>query len=609
MTISNDKNVYELDDGYSLSLENESVEYLKIELYRNRTLICHTSLNDNQCSAITHRLCDGRNEFYDLLIDVLRSAKSDVRVLDSKHLEITCTIRFGCQQSFTKVWMFKIQLERTLSADDGKKDDISLDPQDWSAIRSLGHRIMDDMVDYLRDLRLRPAWHQIPLEIRKAIAQTDLPIYGQSASDVYSEVYSHILPYPVGNIHPHFWGYVQGTGSVVGAFAELISGTMNTMSWGGHQSSIYIERQVLSWLKVLMGFPDDDTSSGVLVSGTSVATIIALATARKKFSNRIMKVYCTKETHSCIIRAMDLLNIGKENLIFIPTNSERQIDLKLLETLIDSQSCGFIVGSAGTVGTGAIDDFQGIADICMRRQSELWFHIDGAIGAVARCSKRLRLLLSGFERADSIAFDLHKWLFVPYECGCILIRDGKLHKATFSQPTASYLTLMSGGITPSEGEVFFSDYGLELSRNMKSLKVWMTLKTYGIETFGRIMEQNVDQAKYFTQLLQQHSNRFQILATGPLNIVCFRYIASDTDLVDSDIQNKFNKHLLITIQERGIAVVSPIVFDNEKFGLRMCITNHRTRMSDMDEFMTKLIELTDEFLDLEEYSCLKNLTK
>ena len=326
MAIPNNKNAYELDDGYSVSLQNESVEHLKIELYRNGTLICHTSLNDNQCSAITHRLCDGKNEFHNLLIDILDgAAKSNVRVLNSKHLEISCTIRFGCQQTFAKVWVFKIQLEHAVSV-----DDISLDPQDWTAIRSLGHQIMDDMVDYLRDLRLRPTWQQIPLEIRKTIAQTGLPIHGQSASDVYNEVYSHVLPFPVGNIHPRFWGYVQGTGSVVGAFAELISGTMNTMSWGGHQSSIYIERQVLSWLKVLMGFPDDDTSSGVLVSGTSVATIIALAIARKKFSNRIMKVYCTKEAHSCIIRAMDLLNIGKENLILIPTNSERQIDLKVI---------------------------------------------------------------------------------------------------------------------------------------------------------------------------------------------------------------------------------------------------------------------------------------
>jgi glutamate/tyrosine decarboxylase-like PLP-dependent enzyme len=276
-----------------------------------------------------------------------------------------------------------------------------------------------------------------------------------------------------------------------------------------------------------------------------------------------------------------------------------------LETVLDPHACGFIVGSAGTVGTGCIDDLQGIAKICAQRPNELWFHIDGAIGAVARCSKRLRPLFNGFQHADSIAFDLHKWLFVPYECGCILIRDGALHKSTFSQPPASYLTLMDGGITPSEGEVFFSDYGLELSRGMKSLKVWMTLKTYGTEKFGQIMEQNVDQVQHFITLIQQNSNQFEVLATGPLNIVCFRCIISRSSNIDLNVLNKLNKQILVNIQERGIAVVSPIVVDNDKFALRMCITNHRTKRSDMDNFMKQLIQLVDELLNLSEYSFLK----
>ena len=276
-----------------------------------------------------------------------------------------------------------------------------------------------------------------------------------------------------------------------------------------------------------------------------------------------------------------------------------------MEAVLDPSTCGFIVGSAGTVGTGAIDDLESLADICARRSNDLWFHVDGAIGAVARCSKRLRPLFKGLERADSIAFDLHKWLFVPYECGCVLIRDGALHKSTFSQPPASYLTLMDGGITPSEGEVFFSDYGLELSRGMKGLKVWMTLKTYGIEKFGQIMEQNVDQVKYFIQLLEKNPNRFEVSATGPLNIVCFRYLIERSRNIDLETLNKLNKQILVNIQERGIAVVSPIVIGGDRFAMRMCITNHRTRKSDIDQFMARLIQLTDELLDLPEYSFLK----
>ena len=267
--------------------------------------------------------------------------------------------------------------------------------------------------------------------------------------------------------------------------------------------------------------------------------------------------------------------------------------------------CGVIVGTAGTVGTGAVDDLQSLADLCAQRPNDLWFHVDGAIGAVARCSSRLRPLFAGIERADSIAFDLHKWLNIPYECGCILVRDGQLHKSTFSQPPASYLTLMSGGITPSEGEIFFSDYGLELSRGSKALKVWMTLKAYGIETLGQMMEKNVDQVNYFARLIDEHPEELELLTTGSLNIVCFRHIVSRSNPVDLDELNRFNKQLLVTIQERGIAVVSPLVVNTNTFALRMCITNHRTMTSDMDRFLKQLLELADEFLCSSEYGHLR----
>jgi glutamate/tyrosine decarboxylase-like PLP-dependent enzyme len=262
-----------------------------------------------------------------------------------------------------------------------------------------------------------------------------------------------------------------------------------------------------------------------------------------------------------------------------------------------------VVGSAGTVGTGAIDDLRGLADLCALNPSDLWFHVDGAIGAVARCSTRLRPLFAGLERADSIAFDLHKWLFVPYECGCILVRDGEMHRSTFAQPPAYYLALMDGGITPREGEFFFSDYTLELSRSMKSLKVWMTLKAYGIEKLGQIMEQNVDQAQYFIELIQQHHTEMEVLATGSLNIVCFRY---RLDGINSDTLNKLNKRLLVLIQERGIAVVSPYVINSDTFAMRMCIMNHRTKRSDLDWFLEKLLEIGHELLQMPEFSIVKS---
>ncbi|CAF3894806.1 unnamed protein product, partial [Adineta steineri] len=367
------------------------------------------SLNNEQCSTLTHRLCETIDEFDTLMVDLLETSISSIRVTVDENLEISFPVRFG-SRNYEKFWSFTVELRHLSMFETNTTDEISLDPSNWNDLRLLGHQIMDNMIDYTRDIRLRPPWRPVPPAIKQTILNSDFPLQGQSAWEVYDELCSTFLPYNVGNIHPHFWGHVYGAGSTIGALAEFITGTVNTMSWGGQQSSIYLECKVLSWLKHLIGFPNDETSSGILVSGTSVATIVALAVARKKFHERNMIIYCSKDTHSCITRAANLLNINKENIVYVPTNEQRQMDLQALEACIDPNACGFIVGSAGTVGTGAIDDLQGLADLCARRSNDLWFHVDGAIGAVACCSKRLRPLFIGLERADSIAFDLHKWL-------------------------------------------------------------------------------------------------------------------------------------------------------------------------------------------------------
>ena len=319
-----------LNDGYSIDAIETSTGELKIDLYFDGAVVYGALLNDRQCSRMTHQFCETTKELYSLLMDRLTSAgESDVRVLETKAIEISFPVSFGREKSCTKIWSVTIQLTPVPSTANESEKDVSLDPSDWTEMRSLGQRVMGDMIDYLQDLRHRSTWRPMPAAVRSAIAQSEIPWKGQSPCEVYDEVRSLVLPYGIGNIHPNYWGYVQGTGSSMGALAELITGTMNTMSWGGHQSSIHIERQVLSWLKVLMDFPNDESSSGVLVSGTSVATIIALAVARKRFVHRTMKIYCSKEVHNCLTRAVDLLNIGRDNVVLIPTNAERQIDIKV----------------------------------------------------------------------------------------------------------------------------------------------------------------------------------------------------------------------------------------------------------------------------------------
>ncbi|CAF0738189.1 unnamed protein product [Adineta steineri] len=611
--------IWQLNDEYSVRIKYHTNNHeLIIELFHNGIKTNSISLNNDQCSTFTRRFCDTTSELNELLTDLLMQTSTDdcsIRVIDDgKSLEIIFPIYFGSQNR-KKIWSFSIHFPIvSLNLEENQnEEEISLDPLDWTDTRIFGHKIMDDMIDYLRDIRQRPTWRPMPTEIKSELMQSELPLKGESPWKVYEQIQKTILPYPIGNIHPRFWGYVRGNGSSIGALAEFITATMNTMSSGGHQSSIYVERQILSWLKIIMGFPNDDTCSGALVSGTSVATIISMAVAKKKFDGQLMKVYYSSETHTCLMRAAQLLGIENENMIMIPTNDQRQIDLKILSESIDSNSCAFIVGSAGTVGTGSIDDLQGLANLCSLNPNKLWFHVDGAIGAVARCSTRLRSLFIGLERADSIAFDLHKWLFIPYECGCVLIRHGELHRATFAQPHAFYLALMDGGITPREGEFFFSDYTLELSRNMKSLKVWMTLKTYGIDKIGQIMEQNVDQAKYFVNLIEKyHHDELQVLANVSLNIVCFRYYFNhhqnnnNNNKTNLELLNKLNKRLLVLIQERGIAVVSPYVIDNEIFAMRMCIINHRTKQSDLHWFIEKLLEIARQLRQLPEFSTIES---
>jgi hypothetical protein len=337
MASSVDKRAWQLSDDYSIEIVHDPSSRLIIELHHNQVKIHSISLNDNQCSTLTHRLCETADELNELLIDILMSATpvSAIRVVDNKRLDISFPIQVGSQNR-KKIWSFSIDFPYFLSFDGDKKtEEISLDPLDWTDARLLGHQIMDDMLDYLRDVRLRPTYNMMPSEVKLALTKSDLPLKGQSPWQVYEQVRERILPYPTGNIHPRFWGYAIGTGSLIGALAELITAVMNANSVGGEQVSTYVENEILSWLKVLMGFPNDETCSGALVSGSSVATIIAMAVAKKKFHGRLMKIYYSSEAHTCLMRAAQLLRIGQENMVVIPTNGKQQIDLEVIDYRTD----------------------------------------------------------------------------------------------------------------------------------------------------------------------------------------------------------------------------------------------------------------------------------
>jgi glutamate/tyrosine decarboxylase-like PLP-dependent enzyme len=359
---------------------------------------------------------------------------------------------------------------------------------------------------------------------------------------------------------------------------------------------------VIDWCKEMVGFPAD--SSGILTSGGSMANFIGLAVARNAMAGfdiraeglaaapRRMTVYTSTETHSSNYKAIEQLGLGKKWIRFIPVNERNEVDiLELEKKLLEDKASGYqpvcIIGNAGTTNTGAIDDLNALADICEREG--IWFHVDGAFGALVALSDQYKDLVTGMERADSLAFDLHKWMYMPFEVACVLIREFKDHIDTFSV-SPDYLSHMPRGLAGGH-HAWFGDLGLQLTRGFKALKVWMTLKAYGLDHFRRQIEQDIEHAKYLADLVGEHPN-LELLAHVPLNIVCFRYTGPGKDTAEL---NELNQEVLMRLHERGLAVPSYTRLDG-KFALRVSITNHRSTRRDFDFLVEKVVEIAEEVI-------------
>jgi glutamate/tyrosine decarboxylase-like PLP-dependent enzyme len=449
--------------------------------------------------------------------------------------------------------------------------------------------MLDDILDYIENIRERPVWQPIPDGVR-ARFQATVPAGPTDLAAVHDEFMRDILPFATGNVHPGFMGWVHGGGNVPGMLAEMLAAGLNANLGGRDHMPIEVERQITHWLRQLFGFPD--TASGLFVTGTSMANLLGVLIARTRAlgvevrrngvgsAGKRLVAYTSAAAHGCISQAMDLSGLGSAALHVIPTNGLQQIDVDALDAAIaQDRHAGLtpflVVGTAGTVDTGAVDDLASLAAIAACEK--LWFHVDGAIGALAILAPDIAPRLAGIQQADSIALDFHKWGQVPYDAGFILVRDGTLHRDTFASP-AAYLRRETRGL--AAGALWPCDFGPDLSRGFRALKTWFTLKVYGTEALGAMISRTCELARYL-EIQIATARDLELLAPVSLNIVCFRHRGDDPD--------RLNAKIVADLHESGIAAPSTTTIGN-RLAIRAAIVNHRTELRDIDALLNAVLK-------------------
>jgi aromatic-L-amino-acid decarboxylase len=460
-----------------------------------------------------------------------------------------------------------------------------LDPDNWDELRAQGHRMLDDMVDNLSTLRERPLW-QAPTPEQRARCRAPLPRAPGRLEDAHAQFMADVAPYGSGNRHPGFMGWVQGGGTAVGMLAEMLAGGLDANLGGRDHMPIEIERQVVAWMAELFGFGPE--ASGLFMTGTSVANLCAVLIARDRALGADVRhtgvrdvgvvAYASKGVHSCIIRAMDMTGLGWDRLRLIETDADHAISLPALEAAIAADRAAglkpfLIVGTAGSVDVGAIDDLAGLADIAAREGAA--FHVDGALGALGVLAPEIAPRLAGIERADSLALDFHKLGQAPYDAGFLLVRDAAAHQRTFTYSEAAYLRHAERGL--AGGEWWPCDFGPDLSRGFRALKVWFQLKTYGLDALGAVIGQVCALAQTLAERVAA-SPELELVAPVGLNIVCFAYKGADNAAIVADLH------------DAGRVAPSTTTL-NGRTAIRAAIVNHRTEPQDIDALVEGVLAL------------------
>jgi len=472
----------------------------------------------------------------------------------------------------------------------------------WSAerIRKFGYRVVDEVANHLTNLPDRPVFRPFPRELADRYLEFGPPPeFGESEDRILERFLSEIEPFPFGNGHPRFYGWVNSPPTVIGVFAEMLAAAMNPSCAGGNHAAIYLERQLVNWFKHLLGFPSQ--SMGLMVSGASMAALTALAVARHSkcgFDDRSkgiqgtsprLLVYKTGETHGCFQKAVELLGIGSESLRAIEHDSFGRMRSEALDACIRNDLAkGYrpmaVVASAGTVNTGAIDPLGEVTDVC--REHGVWLHVDGAYGAPAILVEKYTDQLKPLSNADSVGLDPHKWLYIPVEAGLVIVRDAVAMRDTFSL-VPPYLRT-DGKPDGVWGLPWFSEFGFQQTRGFRALKVWMALQYHGISGYRAAIERDMQLAERLAAAVRNDPD-FELREPQSLSIVCFRYSPSNVRN-DAEALDSFNKSVLEKTQLSGEAFLSSTVMDG-RFWLRACIINPRTADADIDRLIETLREI------------------
>jgi glutamate/tyrosine decarboxylase-like PLP-dependent enzyme len=467
-----------------------------------------------------------------------------------------------------------------------KKDTAMLDltPDQF---RQLGYKAVDLIAQQLENVHDAPTRRPVPDELRDQLMTQPLPQNGTDPERLLEAVAEQILPYPMGNNSPRFFAWVNSPAAPLAILGELLAAGMNPSVAGGDHAATYVEHGVLNWLKAMMGYPAE--AGGILTSGGSVANLVALGVMRHvKSFGRVREhgaggivpevIYTSAQGHSCIQKAIETLGFGNQWLRRIPVDGDFRMDMAALrQQITEDKAQGYqpicIAASAGTVNTGAVDPLDEIANLCA--EEKLWFHVDGAYGGFGILAEQTAGLYKGIERADSLAIDPHKWLYVPVECGCTLVRDKQAMRDAFS--------LIPPYLRDDTALPWFSEFGIQQTRGFKALKLWLTIQQIGVEGYRKLITHDIAMARYLQARIQERRD-FELVAAGSLSVTCFRYAPEGVEDVDT-----LNKQLLPIIQREGRAFLTSTEL-NGRLALRACIVNFRTTEADIDLLLEVIAE-------------------